>query len=68
MCIGVVEDDERASGGSSDPNRKKQAVIALDMQMWEDLIEAFNMKGQPSMILHRKEADHSNIGAKGWYA
>ena len=45
---------------------KHQAVLALDMQQWEELIDLFDIK-EP-MIRHREEEDHSTVGKKGWYA
>jgi hypothetical protein len=45
---------------------KHQAVIALDMASWEELIELYDIR--ESMIQHREEEQHTSVGAKGWYA
>jgi hypothetical protein len=45
---------------------KHQAVLALDMETWEQLIDLFDIK-EP-MIRHREEEELSNVGKKGWYA
>ncbi|CZR63708.1 related to NSE4 Nuclear protein that plays a role in the function of the Smc5p-Rhc18p DNA repair complex [Phialocephala subalpina] len=52
-------------GRGKDSNSKHQAVLALDMREWQDLIEAFDIK-EP-MIKHRVEEEHA-APAKGWYA
>ncbi|KAL8792999.1 MAG: hypothetical protein Q9195_004403 [Heterodermia aff. obscurata] len=44
---------------------RHQAVLHLDFDTWEDLIEAFDIK--ESLIPHR-EAGQNQIGATGWYA
>jgi hypothetical protein len=45
---------------------KHQAVLSLDMAMWKELIEIFDIK-EP-MIPNRKEEEHSSVGKTGWYA
>lgn len=62
------KDDEAEASNEQDGNSKKQAVMGLDMDEWEEFIELFDLKGKPSMILHREETDHSSVGGKGWYA
>lgn len=52
-------------GRGKDSNSKHQAVLAMDMKEWQDLIEAFDIK-EP-MIKHRKEEEHA-APAQGWYA
>lgn len=44
---------------------RHQAVLHLDFDTWEDLIEAFDIK--ESLIPHR-QAGQNQIGATGWYA
>jgi hypothetical protein len=58
-----VEDEreQRDSGAM-----RHQAVLSLDMAMWKEMIEIFEIK-QP-MIPHRKEEEHSSVGRTGWYA
>jgi hypothetical protein len=45
---------------------RHQAVLSLDMAMWQEMIEIFDVK-EP-MIPHRKEEEHSAVGKSGWYA
>jgi hypothetical protein len=35
------------------------------MAMWKELITLFKIEN--SMIRHREEEDHQNVGAKGWF-
>ncbi|TGO37420.1 hypothetical protein BHYA_0098g00440 [Botrytis hyacinthi] len=52
--------------GSSSHTARHQAVLSLDMQDWQEMINLFDIK-EP-MIDHREEQDNTNIGVKGWYA
>lgn len=45
---------------------RHQAVLAIDMETWEQLIDVFDIK-EP-MIKHREEEDTGNVGRRGWYA
>ena len=47
------------------PQERHQAVLHLDFDTWEDLIEAFDIR--ESLIPHR-QAGQNQIGATGWYA
>lgn len=44
---------------------KHQAVLSLDYETWEELIEVFDIK-EP-MIEHRKDTAVRELGGKGWY-
>ncbi|KAH8816798.1 Nse4 C-terminal-domain-containing protein [Xylogone sp. PMI_703] len=46
--------------------RKHQAVIELDMDEWEQIIENWGI--EESMIPHREEDDNAAVRVKGWYA
>ncbi|KAI0402469.1 Nse4 C-terminal-domain-containing protein [Xylaria palmicola] len=46
--------------------QRHQAVLSIDMQMWRDIIDAFNIT-EP-MIEHRKEQSTQGPGARGWYS
>ncbi|PVH86188.1 Nse4-domain-containing protein [Cadophora sp. DSE1049] len=61
----LIDENDKAEAEKGE-HPKHQAVLALDMQMWQDLIDAFEI--QKPMIKHRQEPDNSNVGAKGWYA
>ncbi|KAI6250693.1 Non-structural maintenance of chromosome element 4 [Erysiphe necator] len=56
------EDSTRPDG----LKRKHQAVLALDMASWKQLIEIFKI--HETIIPHREEQEIQNLGAKGWYA
>ncbi|ROT37589.1 hypothetical protein SODALDRAFT_313838 [Sodiomyces alkalinus F11] len=45
---------------------KHQAIFAMDMKTWQDIIDTFDIR-EP-MIEHRKEAQQSGPGARGWYS
>ncbi|KAI9812759.1 MAG: nuclear protein [Pycnora praestabilis] len=45
--------------------QKHQAVFSLDMSMWTDLIEAFDIT--ESMIPNRKSDEGAQVSATGWY-
>ncbi|KAL8943410.1 MAG: hypothetical protein Q9211_000999 [Gyalolechia sp. 1 TL-2023] len=52
--------DEQAAGA-----QKHQAVFHLDFEIWEDLIEAFNIK--QSIIPHRESEEQPPVNSAGWY-
>ena len=45
---------------------KHQAVLSIDMALWQDLIDVFDIT-EP-MIAHREEVEHGTIQARGWYS
>ncbi len=55
-------EDEPARQGSA----KHQAVLSIDMQAWQDIVETLQIK-EP-MIEHRQEVVNSGPGARGWYS
>ncbi|CAG8948972.1 hypothetical protein HYFRA_00002100 [Hymenoscyphus fraxineus] len=61
------EDEEAAKRKKKDKDgpKKHQAVMSLDMGVWKEMIEIFDIK-EP-MIKHRKEEEHSSVGRRGWY-
>lgn len=60
----VREDHENESARQG--SAKYQAVLSIDMQAWEDIIETLQIK-EP-MIEHRPEVVNSGPGARGWYS
>jgi len=54
------------SKGKGHETARHQAVLAIDMDYWEQLIDVFDIK-EP-MIRHREEEEAYNVGKKGWYA
>ncbi|KAK3363488.1 Nse4 C-terminal-domain-containing protein [Lasiosphaeria hispida] len=44
---------------------RHQAIMSIDMEIWQEVIKAFNIK-EP-MIPHRKEEEAGGPGARGWY-
>ncbi|KAJ9155267.1 Non-structural maintenance of chromosomes element 4 A [Pleurostoma richardsiae] len=62
--LSIIEDTEAAPARHG--AMKHQAVMAIDMQDWKDVIDAFNIK-EP-MIPHRQEPVQQGPGARGWYS
>ena len=60
-----IQVDEEQEEEEQGPNERHQAVLHLDFDTWEDLIEAFDI--QDSLIPHRQEGQEVQIGATGWY-
>ena len=46
--------------------QKRQAVFHLDFEIWEDIIETFEIKA--SIIPHRQPDPGAQVSANGWYA
>ncbi|GAP90182.1 putative non-structural maintenance of chromosome element 4 [Rosellinia necatrix] len=46
--------------------QRHQAVLSIDMQMWRDIIDAFDIT-EP-IIEHRKEQSTQGPGARSWYS
>ncbi|RKF55432.1 Non-structural maintenance of chromosome element 4 [Erysiphe neolycopersici] len=61
-----LRDDGEDSSQLDGPTKRHQAVLALDMASWKQLIEAFKIN--ETIIPHREETEVQNLGAKGWYA
>ncbi|KAH9884194.1 Nse4-domain-containing protein [Xylariomycetidae sp. FL2044] len=57
---------ESEGSGTKHGAQKQQAVLTIDMQMWRDIVDAFNIT--ESIIEHRKEQSHQGPGARGWYS
>jgi non-structural maintenance of chromosomes element 4 len=53
-------DNPSAKGDS-----KHQAVLAIDMASWKQLIDVFSIR-EP-MIPHREEENELEVGGRGWY-
>lgn len=47
------------------PQERHQAVFHLDFEVWDDLIDAFDIKD--SIIPHRRTGEEVQLGATGWY-
>lgn len=56
------DDDEPTRHGAA----KHQAILSMDMQTWQDIIDTFGLK-EP-MITHRNDVTSSGPGARGWYS
>lgn len=66
----LIPQDKSPSSGTAPHKRqdgvmKHQAVLSLDYQTWEELIEVFEIT-EP-MIEHRKDTAVRELGGKGWY-
>ncbi|WYZ39107.1 hypothetical protein EsH8_III_001021 [Colletotrichum jinshuiense] len=65
--LSPIGGDEVDEGGiAKRENAKQQAIFAMDMQTWQDIIDTFNIK-EP-MITHRNESASQGPGARGWYS
>ncbi|KAI1420224.1 Nse4 C-terminal-domain-containing protein [Xylaria sp. FL1777] len=47
-------------------SQRHQAVLSIDMHMWRDIIDAFDIKD--SIIEHRDEQNTQAPGARSWYS
>ncbi|KAI1178940.1 hypothetical protein F4777DRAFT_41230 [Nemania sp. FL0916] len=54
------------SGTNKRDAQRNQAVLSIDMQTWQDIIEAFSIT--ESIIEHRKEQSTQGPGARSWYS
>ncbi|KUJ06305.1 Nse4-domain-containing protein [Mollisia scopiformis] len=54
------------AGGTRDHKPKHQAVLALDMKQWKEMIDVFEITAP--MIKHREEEEPSDVSARGWFA
>ncbi|KAI1825873.1 hypothetical protein F4861DRAFT_155136 [Xylaria intraflava] len=54
------------SGATKRDAQRHQAVLSIDMQMWRDIIDAFNIT--ESIIEHRQEQSTQGPGARSWYS
>ncbi|KAI1116715.1 hypothetical protein F5Y14DRAFT_53293 [Nemania sp. NC0429] len=54
------------SGTTKRDAQRNQAVLSIDMQMWRQIIDAFNIT--ESIIEHRQEQSTQGPGARGWYS
>ncbi|KAJ1335958.1 non-structural maintenance of chromosomes element 4 [Microdochium nivale] len=61
-----VDKDEEQISGTKHGAQRQQAVLSIDMGIWRDIIETFNIK--ESIIPHRKEETQQGPGARGWYS
>jgi len=61
-----VEKDEEQTTSTKHGAQRQQAVLTIDMKMWRDIIEAFDIK--ESLIPHRREETQQGPGARGWYS
>lgn len=66
LLVASSDSISNVSAESKAGTRKYQAVLSIDMPLWRDLIETFDIKS--SMIEHRKESQSQGPGAKGWYS
>ncbi|KAI1417293.1 hypothetical protein F5Y13DRAFT_152418 [Hypoxylon sp. FL1857] len=58
-------DREEETGASKHRAQKQQGVFSIDMKLWREIIEAFNIT-EP-IIEHRTEQSHQGPGSRGWY-
>lgn len=67
---GLAEPIQQDESTQATQNRhgamRHQAIMSIDMDIWRDIIEAFNIR-EP-MIPHREEEQAGGPGARGWYS
>ncbi|KFY61407.1 hypothetical protein V496_05022 [Pseudogymnoascus sp. VKM F-4515 (FW-2607)] len=63
--LGEAEPLRRTESVKKDVS-KHQAIFAIDMATWEELIEVFEIR-EP-IIEHREEVVQRAVGARGWYS
>ncbi|KAL8874582.1 MAG: hypothetical protein Q9174_000109 [Haloplaca sp. 1 TL-2023] len=58
---------ERRSGNEQHATgaQKHQAIFHIDFDLWEDLIDTFEI--ERSIIPHRQDEDQPQVNASGWY-
>ncbi|KAK0729823.1 Nse4 C-terminal-domain-containing protein [Lasiosphaeris hirsuta] len=59
------KDPESNNAQSRHGTMRHQAIMSIDMEIWQEVIKAFNIK-EP-MIPHREEEEAGGPGARGWY-
>ncbi|KIH87668.1 nuclear protein qri2 [Sporothrix brasiliensis 5110] len=62
-----VHDDEAGENGGSAPEdtQRHQLILAIDMAMWKEMIELFNIT--KPMIEHRESAEPSHPSGQTWF-
>ncbi|EPE05599.1 nuclear protein qri2 [Ophiostoma piceae UAMH 11346] len=59
------EDNEAAKDTMREDTRRNQLILSLDMEMWRDMIETFNIRH--SMIAHRDQTNKAHPGGRAWF-
>lgn len=75
MCYDIISlstnlfpdpvDREGETAASKHRAQKQQAVFSIDMNVWRDIIDAFDIT-EP-LIEHREEESQQGPGSRGWY-
>ena len=66
--MGEIEDDDNTNTGQRSHSTRHQAVLSLDFETWQELVEVFRIEESliPDRSGDRQAA--TQIGARGWYA
>ncbi|KAM3519722.1 hypothetical protein MY4038_009691 [Beauveria bassiana] len=65
-ALAPVVREEHEDKSVRQSSAKHQAILSIDMQAWQDIVETLQIK-EP-MIEHRQETIDSGPGARGWYS
>lgn len=56
---------ESGGGGAREDTQKHQLILSIDMAMWREMVETFNIRH--SMIAHRETATAAHPGGRAWF-
>ncbi|KAK3330887.1 Nse4 C-terminal-domain-containing protein [Apodospora peruviana] len=62
----IIKDTSADGSNPRHGAMRHQAIMSIDMEIWQDIIETFDIK-EP-MIPHREEDEQQGPGARGWYS
>ncbi|KAL6902862.1 Nse4 C-terminal domain-containing protein [Trichoderma evansii] len=64
-ALAPVDREGDDAGAIRQSTSKHQAILSMDMETWQDIIDTLGLK-EP-MIEHRQELSATGPGARGWY-
>lgn len=64
-ALAPVDREGDDAGAVRQSTSKHQAILSMDMETWQDIIDTLGLK-EP-MIEHRQELSATGPGARGWY-
>ncbi|PNP44845.1 hypothetical protein TGAMA5MH_03258 [Trichoderma gamsii] len=64
-ALAPVDRDGDDAGAIRQSTSKHQAILSMDMETWQDIIDTLGL--EEPMIEHRQELSATGPGARGWY-
>ncbi|KAK7972833.1 hypothetical protein PG996_007054 [Apiospora saccharicola] len=64
--VPIDTEEVEQNAGRQTARQRQQAVFHLDMDVWRDIVEVYNIR-EP-LIEHRREEKVKGPGARGWYS